>query len=325
MDFKDYYEVLGVERSATPDAIKKAFRRLARKHHPDINPAPDSAARMQALNEAYEVLRDPERRATYDEVGAGAQDGQPFEPPPGWPAGFDFGAMPPGRGESGDAGIHSAFFEALFGAAQRQGPRPRNSSGNGTAHGWRGQDQHARIVVPLQDAFEGAMRSITLQRPELDDAGHRVLRERTLQVAIPRGIRAGQQIRLAGQGLPGEGAGTAGDLYLEVAFEPHGFWRVDGRDLHLNVPVAPWEAALGAEVVLPTPGGPVAMQVPAGSQTGRRLRLRERGIPAREPGDLFVRLELVLPPADTEAAQTAYRTMARDLAFDPRPGFGVAP
>jgi curved DNA-binding protein len=152
-----------------------------------------------------------------------------------------------------------------------------------------------------------------------------VLRERTLQVAIPRGIRAGQQIRLVGQGLPGEGAGTAGDLYLEVAFEPHGFWRVDGRDLHLSVPVAPWEAALGAEVVLPTPGGPVAMQVPAGSQTGRRLRLRGRGIPAREPGDLFVRLELVLPPADTEAAQTAYRTMARDLAFDPRPGFGVAP
>lgn len=320
MEFKDYYQVLGVERSASSDAIKKAFRRLARKHHPDINPAPDSAARMQALNEAYEVLRDDERRAAYDRVGAGAQDGQPFHPPPGWNSGFEFSGAPAGAGVDGD---HSAFFEALFGAAQRRAARGQGSDDAEAAYRRRGQDHHARIVVPLLDAFHGATRSINLQRPALDDAGHRVLHDRTLQVSIPKGIRAGQQIRLTGQGSTGLGGGPPGDLYLEVAFEPHALWRVDGRDLYLTLPVAPWEAALGAEIELPTPDGKVAMHVPAGSQTGRKLRLRGRGIPGREPGDLYVVLELVLPPATDDKARSAYRSMERDLAFDPRPHFGA--
>lgn len=320
MEFKDYYQVLGVDRSASADEIKKAFRRLARKHHPDINPAPDSAARMQALNEAYEVLRDDEKRAAYDHVGHGAQDGQPFQPPPGWNSGFEFSGAPAGSGGDGD---HSAFFEALFGAAQRRAAQGQGGGNAEQARGWRGQDHHARIVVPLQDAFHGATRSITLQRPALDDAGHGVLHERTLRVAIPKGIRAGQQIRLTGQGSTGLGNGPPGDLYLEVAFEPHAVWRVDGRDLYLTLPVAPWEAALGAEVELPTPDGPVAMSVPAGSQTGRKLRLRGRGIPGREPGDLYVLLELVLPPAPDDKARDAYRAMARDLAFDPRLHFGA--
>lgn len=319
MEFKDYYQVLGVERSASADAIKKAFRRLARKHHPDINPAPDSAARMQALNEAYEVLRDDERRAAYDHVGAGAQDGQPFQPPPGWNSGFEFNGAPADQGDEGD---HSAFFEALFGAAQRHAARDRGSDPR-QAHGRRGQDHHAKIVVPLQDAFHGATRTITLHRPALDAAGHGVMAERTLQVAIPKGIRAGQQIRLTGLGSSGLGDGPPGDLYLEVAFAPHALWRVDGRDLSLTLPVAPWEAALGAEIELPTPDGPVMMHVPAGSQTGRKLRLRGRGIPGREPGDLYVQLELVLPPAPDDKARDAYRAMARDMAFDPRPHFGA--
>ena len=320
MEFKDYYKVLGVERSANADVIKKAFRRLARKHHPDINPAPDSAARMQDLNEAYEVLRDDERRAAYDHVGQGAQGGQPFHPPPGWNSGFEFSGAP---ADSGNEGDHSAFFEALFGAAQRRAARDQGGDGARQTRGRRGQDHHARIVVPLQDAFHGATRSITMHRPAIDDAGHGVLHERTLQVAIPKGIRAGQQIRLTGQGSTGLGEGPPGDLYLEVAFAPHPLWRVDGRDLYLTLPVAPWEAALGAEVEMPTPDGPVSMHVPAGSQTGRKLRLRGRGMPGREPGDLYVLLELVLPPALDDKARDAYRAMARDLAFDPRLHFGA--
>lgn len=320
MEFRDYYRVLGVERSASTDTIKKAFRRLARKHHPDINPAPEAAARMQDLNEAYEVLRDDERRAAYDQVGAGVQAGQPFRPPPGWNSGFEFSGAPPGPADGGD---HSDFFEAMFGAARRQAAREGAADG-GPGRGLRGQDHHARIVVPLQDAFQGATRAFTLQRPALDDAGHAVLRERTLQVSIPKGIRAGQQIRLSGQGAAGLGTGPPGDLYLEVAFAPHPLWQAEGRDVHLTLPVAPWEAMLGAEVEVPTPAGPVALQVPPGSQTGRTLRLRGRGIPGREAGDFYVRLDVVLPPAGDEPARSAYRAMARDLAFEPRAHFGAA-
>lgn len=320
MQFRDYYQVLGVERSADSEAIKKAFRRLARKHHPDIDPAPDSAARMQALNEAYEVLRDDDKRAAYDAVGARVQDGQPFQPPPGWDSGFDFGGTAAPGDEGGDAGLHSDFFEALFGAARRRAAQGRGPGG--AAPDRRGQDHHAQIVVPLEDAFRGATRTITLQQPGFDGQGHPVLRERTLQVKIPTGIRAGQQVRLTGQGSAGLGDGAPGDLYLEVAFAPHAWWQAEGRDLSLTLPLAPWEAALGAEIEVPTPDGPVALQIPAGSQTGRKLRLRGRGIPGREPGDLYVLLQLVLPPAADEPAREAYRAMARDLAFNPRPHFG---
>ena len=182
----------------------------------------------------------------------------------------------------------------------------------------RGQDHHAKIVIPLDDAFHGATRMLTLHSPELDASGHVALRERQLSVNIPKGIRAGQQIRLAGQGTPGIGGESAGDLYLEVEFEPHARYRVDGRDLYLTLPVAPWEAALGAAVPLHTPGGKLEMNVPAGSQTGRKLRLKGRGIPGGTPGDLYVVLEVVLPPAASDQAKALYRQMATELAFDPR-------
>ena len=310
MEFKDYYKVLGVERTASDDEIKKAFRRLARKHHPDINKAPDAQARMQELNEANEVLRDKEKRAAYDRVGQGAQGGQDFQPPPGWNSGFEFSGRPD---ESGDAADQSAFFEALFGAARRGGAR---------AGPVRGQDHHAKIVVPLEDSFQGATREITLHSPVMDAAGNVVLEERTLQVGIPKGIRAGQQIRLTGQGSAGFGQGPRGDLYLEVEFAPHATWRVDGRDVYFTLRVAPWEAALGATVDVLTPDGTVEMNVPAGSQTGRKLRLRGRGIPGKTPGDFYVMLELVLPPALDDRARAAYRQMASDLAFDPRASLG---
>jgi len=324
MDFKDYYQVLGVERTASAGAIKKAFRSLARQHHPDLNPAPDAAARMQALNEAYEVLRDSDKRAAYDRLGSGARHGQPFEPPPGWDPGRGFGAHAAGAADEGD---HSAFFEALFGAAARHAAAEA-AAGNGAragraAQGRRGPDHHARIEVPLVDAFRGATRTITLHRPAAEGAGQGGLEARTLEVGIPMGIRAGQQIRLAGQGSAGLGDGPDGDLFLEVAFEPHPLWRADGRDIRMPLPVTPWEAALGATVELPTPAGPVSVQVPAASQTGRSLRLRGRGIPGREPGDLYLRLEVALPPANDEPAREAYRALARALPFDPRSHFAA--
>jgi curved DNA-binding protein len=320
MEFKDYYKVLGVEHTASDDEIKKAFRRLARKHHPDISKAADASARMQELNEAHEVLRDKEKRAAYDRVGQGAQGGQPFQPPPGWDSGFEFSGGP---GEFGDGADHSAFFEALFGAARRGTARGRPGQRSDQVHPRRGQDHHAKIVVPLEDSFHGATRQLTLHSPEMDAAGTVALHERTLQVSIPKGIRAGQQIRLAGQGSAGFGDGPRGDLYLEVEFAPHARWRVDGRDLYFTLRVAPWEAALGAAVNVPTPDGTVEMNVPAGSQTGRKLRLRERGIPGSPPGDFYVLLELVLPPAKDDKARAAYRQMAQDLAFDPRATLGA--
>ena len=311
MEFKDYYEVLGVERAASDEEIKKAFRRLARKHHPDISKAADASARMQELNEAYEVLRDTEKRAAYDSVGQGAKSGQPFEPPPGWDSGFEFSG---GADDFGNSAEHSAFFDALFGAARRSAER----GGAQTRQARRGQDHHAKIVVPLEDSFHGATRLITLHSPGLDASGRMGLQERTLEVAIPKGIRAGQQIRLAGQGSVGLGEGPPGDLYLEIEFAANAHWRVDGRDLYYTLPVAPWEAALGAAVNVPTPDGTVEMNVPAGSQTGRKLRLRGRGIPGSPPGDFYVLLQLVLPPAADDKARAAYRQMAVDLPFDPR-------
>lgn len=316
MQFKDYYAVLGVARDASEDEIKRAFRKLARKHHPDVSKAADAAARMQELNEAYDVLRDPEKRAAYDQVGQGRQGGQEFSPPPGWDAGFEFSGAPgPGAG----FGAHSDFFEALFGAARRGAPHARRGAAA------RGEDHRAKIVIPLEDAFHGATRSLTLRSPELDASGHVVLRERELSVKIPRGIRAGQQIRLAGQGMPGLGGEPAGDLYLEVEFEPHPRYRVDGRDLYVTLRVAPWEAALGAAIAVRTPGGTVDLAVPAGSQGGRKLRLRGRGIPGSTPGDLYAVLEIVLPAATSEKARALYAQMASELAFDPRREDGGTP
>ncbi|MDI5934044.1 DnaJ C-terminal domain-containing protein [Halomonas kalidii] len=308
MEFKDYYQVLGVAKTATAEEIKKAYRKLARKFHPDVSKEPEAEQRMQELNEAKAVLSDPEKRLAYDQLAQQYRSGQDFQPPPDWDAGFEFS----GRGfEEADLGEFSDFFANLFGQGGRAGR-------GGRGYQMRGEDRHAKVFIDLADAFHGATRAITLQVPQLDAQGRVVSREHTLNVRIPKGVKEGQHVRLAGQGSPGLGGGPAGDLYLEIHFTPDSRYRVEGRDVHQTVPVTPWEAALGASIETPTPSGVVKLKVPAGSQAGRRLRLKGRGIPGPEPGDLYVELEVVLPPADTDKARELYKTMADELAFDPR-------
>jgi len=307
MKFKDYYEILGVARGATQDDVKHAYRKLARKYHPDVSKDPDAEARFKEIGEAYAVLKDPEKRAAYDQMGSQWKTGQDFQPPPDWDAGFEFSGRDFGAGAGAD---HSDFFEALFGRHARAAQRAQMHA--------KGPDHHAKVLIDLADAYRGAQRSISLRMPGLDAQGRGTLQERKLDVGIPKGIRAGQHLRLAGQGAPGLGEGAAGDLYLEIAFKPDPQFRVDGRDVYLNLPLAPWEAALGASVAAPTPEGPVQLTIPPGSAAGRQLRLKGRGIPGSPPGDLYVVLAIVLPPANGESAQEAYRTMAKAFDFNPR-------
>lgn len=317
MQFRDYYEVLGVPRDATADDIKKAFRKLARKYHPDVSKEKDAEARMKDVNEAYAVLSDPEKRAAYDQLGRNYQPGQDFRPPPNWDAGFEFS----GHGFSPDeAAGFSDFFEQIFGRAGMGG---RGYGQSYTRHGQaraQGEDHHAKVLLDLEDAFTGATRQIALRVPKLDAQGRVTLESRTLNVKIPRGIKAGQIIRLAGQGAPGFGGGPTGDLLLEVHFKPHPRFRAEGRDLFMTLPVAPWEAALGGVVSVDLPGGAVKVRIPEGAQSGRQLRVRGKGIPGEPPGDLLLTLEVVLPPADTPKARAFYEQMAKEFAFDPRQG-----
>lgn len=303
MKFRDYYEILGVERNATQDDIKRAYRKLARKYHPDVSKEPDAEARFKELGEANEVLRDPEKRAAYDRMGSNWRAGQDFQPPPGWDAGFEFSGREGAAGESD----YSDFFEALFG---RRAGRGHASQRGRTMHR-QGQDRHAKVLIDLADTYRGGRRSIRLAVPEIDDAGHVVTRERELDVTIPRGIRAGQHLRLSGQGGPGVGGGPAGDLYLEIVFREDPRFRVDSRDIYADLPLTPWQAALGATVAVQTPEGQVELSVPPGSSGGRKLRLRGKGIPAQPPGDLYAVVSIVVPPADTEARKEAYRAMAK--------------
>lgn len=315
MEFKDYYKTLGVPRDATAEDIKKAFRKLARKYHPDISKEAGAEARMKEINEANTVLSDPEKRAAYDQIGKGYQPGQDFRPPPDWDAGFEFSGA--GFGAQEAAGF-SDFFAELFGGLGGGGGRGSPFTARGARYQARGEDHHAKVVLDLADAFTGATRQVTLRAPEVDPQGHVVLKTRTLNVKIPKGVREGQVIRLAGQGAPGPGGAPAGDLLLEIRFRPDSRLRVVGRDLYLSLPVAPWEAALGAVVAVELPGATVKVRIPEGAQSGKQLRVRGKGIPGEPPGDLLLDLRVVLPPADTPQARALYESMARELAFDPR-------
>lgn len=336
MEYKDYYQIIGVERDATQDEIKRAYRKLARKYHPDVSKEADAEKKFKEVGEAYEVLKDPEKRAAYDQLGANWKAGQDFNAPPDWDAGFEFsGGFGGGDGRGytqygnfEGAEAYSDFFESLFGQSFRQsGGRTQGGYQQHAGFNAAGNDHHAKILIDLEDSMRGATRSISLRIPEVDANGHVNSKERVLKVNIPKGIKQGQHIRLAGQGNPGVGQGKAGDLYLEIEFNPHSIYRVDGRDVYLDLPVTPWEAALGASVKVPTPGGLVDMKIKPGSVNDSKMRLKGRGIPAssanNNAGDLYLVLKVELPPANTDDEKAVYEKMEQTFSFNPRSKLGV--
>lgn len=291
MEYKDYYKVLGVARDVSQDDLKKAYRKLARKYHPDVSKENDAEAKFKDVGEAYEVLKDTEKRAQYDQFGSNYQHGQSFNPPPDWG----------NRGGAGaDGGNFSSFFESMFSNGGGMGGNDQFFA--------QGEDVNAKITISLEDAFTGAKKSI--RRPDgADQTG-------TINVKIPAGMTSGKKIRLAGQGRAGQG--KAGDLLIEVNIAQHAHYQVDGQNVSINLPIAPWEAALGAKVTVPTLAGKINLTIPRNAKSGQKMRLKGRGLPGKEVGDQIIILQIMTPPADSATAQQLYQQMAEELNFNPR-------
>ena len=312
MQYKDYYKIMGVPKNATQNEIKRAHRKLARKYHPDVSKEVNAEQKFKEVGEAYEVLKDPQKRAAYDRMGTQWKHGQNFTPPPDWNAGFEFSG---GDFTGGDASGFSDFFESLFGRAS---PFGFNQTRGGKQYYTHSEDRYSKILIELEDAYKGATRSISLQVPEINKEGRVIDKIRTLKVKIPKGVITGQRIRLAGQG--GVSQGRHGDLFLEIAFRQHHFFQVEGRDVFFELPTTPWEAALGTTLKVPTLGGSVELKIPAGSQAGQKLRLKGRGLPGTKPGNQYVVLKIVIPLAETEEQKAFYKKMAKIFPMNPRAG-----
>ncbi|MEQ1439698.1 DnaJ C-terminal domain-containing protein [Fontimonas sp. SYSU GA230001] len=299
MQYKDYYKILGVSRGATSDEIKRAYRKLAREYHPDKNKAKGAEDKFKEINEANEVLSDPQKRKAYDALGANWKAGQQFTPPPGWDMGFGHaGGRGRGRGTE-DFGGFSDFFSQLFGGMGGMGAGMRGGGFGGFAES-APADTRARLVITLEDSYSGAQKQISVGN-------------RQLTVRIPKGITGGKTIRLAKQGEDG------GDLLLEIEFARHPLFEVENSDIYHTLKVAPWEIALGAKVPVPTLGGTVELALPANSQSGRKMRLKGRGLPGPVPGDQYVTLQIVTPPATTDEQHAYYADMPKRFpGFDPR-------
>ncbi len=294
MEYKDYYKVLGLTKEATQDDIKRVYRKLARKYHPDISKEANAEEQFKEVGEAYEVLKDSEKRAAYDQLGEDLKAQRDVRPPPSGAA---------GTGQSAD---FDDFLANLFGQ--------RGRANAGRTQSMQGEDSHFKVSIDLEDAYRGATRSLNVRSSQQD---------RNLNVKIPKGVKQGQHIRLQGQGSPGINGGVAGDLYLEIAFNPHPLYRVEELDVYLELPLAPWESALGGSVKVPTPDSAVDMKIPPNSSTGRKLRLKGRGIPAQTPGDFYVTLKVVMPDTLSDKAKALYSELALEQAFNPRAGMGV--
>lgn len=310
MEYQDYYKTLGVDRKATLEEIKKQYRRLARKYHPDVSKEPNAEEKFKQVKEAYEVLKDPEKRKAYDQMGSQWKQGQGFQPPPGWQQ-----HRASGHQAQVDPGEFSDFFESIFGRGFRQADG---------AHAHRtvrqkGQDQHSKISISLTEAFQGSERSLSLREPSLDPkTGEVAYQTRQVNVKIPPGVTEGQQIRLSGLGGAGVGGGPNGDIYLEVEFLPHPFYTVEGRDIYLKCPITPWEAALGAEVEIPTLAGSVKLKIAPGAQSGQKMRLKGRGLPGKPAGDEYALLTILTPKAENEEQMALYQKMKETMNFNPR-------
>jgi curved DNA-binding protein len=319
MDYKDYYKILGVSKEASEEEIKRAYRKLARKYHPDVNKDVAAEVQFKEISEAYAVLKDVEKRKAYDNFGSSWQVGQGGKSPPGWDSGFQRASYGSQRASSQR---YSDFFESLFGRGHGPFPADGTSSFRREQH-VRGDDLYAKVSITLEDSYHGAKRSLTLERTVGDGNGGLTIKPLLLQVTIPKGVIEAQQIRLEGQGEVGHGQGPPGNLFLEILFEKHPSFTVSKRDIFLVLPVTPWEAALGLTVAVPTLGGKVDLKLPVNSQTGQKLRLKGRGLSAKtQIGNQYVTLAIHTPAAKTEEQRKLYETMAKLMPYNPRSGLG---
>jgi len=335
MQFQDYYETLGVKRDASQEEIKKAYRRLSKQYHPDRNKDPGAEDTFKKIGEAYQVLGDADKRKQYDGLGAGWHQGQDFRPPPGWQGvHFDFdSAFGGARGPAGQPAGFSDFFEMLFGqsmpggggARQRGRGRSPYEAGNpfgpgGAPRGREGEDREAELVISLHDAYHGATRTVNLTHTQTRVDGGRAQEQKTYEVKIPPGTTSGTKIRLKGQGTPGLGGGKPGDLFLKVKIAPHPQFEVQGHNLHAVLPITPWEAALGAKVPFATLDGEVKVAVPPGTSSGKKLRLKGKGLPMKggERGDIQIELKIVVPDAVEGRVKELFEELAKASSFNPR-------
>lgn len=336
--FKDYYETLGVDRSASQDTIHDAYRKLARKYHPDVNTSEEAEHKFKEINEAYEVLKDPEKRRKYDTLGPNYHEGDEFRPPPGWEAFRDAGSRGGGRrttfgfGDLGGGGFDffgggseagggfSDFFESLFGNAFGGfgGETAGRSAGAGT-WGAKGEDHEAEVTISLEDAYHGGKKTVTLEQRETDGTGRVHSRTKNYEVKIPPGITDGERLRLSGQGGAAAGGGTKGDLYLRMRIQPHPVFRVQGSDLETDVPITPSEAVLGAKISVPIVGGTASITIPPGTQSGKRFRLKGKGLRRQHGrGDLYAVMKIVVPQKPTDAERELYEQLQSRSSFQPR-------
>jgi curved DNA-binding protein len=317
MKYKDYYSILGVSREATADDIKKSYRKLARKYHPDVSKETGAEEKFKEVAEAHEVLRDPEKRAAYDRLGY-YQPGQQFEPPPGWETHFQHGSRDHGAGFAGAE--FSDFFRDLFGGRFAQEGMGQGAGPRGGGFSMRGQDIEAKVEVSLAEAASGVVREFVMRVPETMPDGHVRMAERRLKVRIPKGATNGQKLRVPGKGSPGAGGAQSGDLYLTVELASHPYLKADEHDLYLELPVTPWEAALGAEVEIPTLSGKVRLRIPPGSSAGAKLRLSGKGLPRPHHGhgDLYCLLRIVTPPTLSQRERELFEQLKEASDFNPR-------
>jgi curved DNA-binding protein len=313
MKYKDYYSILGVERGASDDVIKKAYRKLAQKFHPDVSKDPQGEEKFKEIAEAYETLRDKEKRAAYDQLGQ-QRPGQDFTPPPGWETRFGDGTM---SFDDIDLADLFAGLSGMGAGRARGGPRMRPDMP------LPGQDYEVTAHITLDDAYNGALIDLNLSVPDYDEQGRVRRVQRDFKARIPKGATDGQRLRLPGQGGKGMNGGPNGDLYLSIALHPHPLYRVDGHDLYLDLPLAPWEAALGATVNVPTLAGAVSLKVPSGTSAGRKLRLAKRGLPRPNggAGDLFAIVQIAVPTVLTDRERALFKELANSSTFNPRGHF----